>query len=191
MPMGAQDVTAEHYLSHVSLMQDWLAVWAASWAAAAASPPCAPGHTVSRPPDVERLLADRLSRAAEDLAQARTLGLLAAGLAAAPASLGHRETTGALAPVAPSAPASRDDALWWGVAYVVEGSALGGQMLRRRWADRLQPLRMCLLSAEEPGPGWRRFLQQLDETLADDSDRIARASLGACQAFQTLLDRLR
>ncbi|MBO9670248.1 MAG: biliverdin-producing heme oxygenase [Sphingobium sp.] len=55
---------------------------------------------------------------------------------------------------------ARDEAAYWGTAYVLEGSRLGGAMIARR----LQPGLPCAYLGRVHAPGhWRAFLAALDE----------------------------
>ena len=77
----------------------------------------------------------------------------------------------------------------WGVAYVVEGSQLGGQTLYRRLQGALAPLPLNFLRGhgDATGSHWRRFLAALDEAL-DSHTAIDAACDGAVWAFTTLID---
>lgn len=77
------------------------------------------------------------------------------------------------------APLLTDAAEIAGAAYVIEGSRLGGALLRRSVGDGL-PTRF-LSAPAEPG-GWRALLLRLDEVLADDAD-LDRATDAARRVF--------
>ncbi len=89
-------------------------------------------------------------------------------------------------PKAPSTAAYR-----WGVAYVLEGSQLGGAVLYRRLRERLapHPLRYLDGGSEPVGERWRRFVQAMrsDVTAAPE---IADACKGAVDAFDCLISLL-
>jgi len=76
----------------------------------------------------------------------------------------------------------------WGVAYVIEGSQLGGKVLYGRLAERLapHPLRYLRGADEGPGPRWRAFMLALKEHVKSP-DEIADACAGACAAFDSIL----
>ncbi len=78
----------------------------------------------------------------------------------------------------------------WGVAYVIEGSQLGGQALYRRLAGTLAPLPLTFLRGhgDATGPRWRGFLAALHEAL-DTPAALDAACDGARWAFATLIDR--
>jgi len=76
----------------------------------------------------------------------------------------------------------------WGVAYVIEGSRLGGAVLYRRLADRLapHPLRYLRADGVAPGPRWQHFLRALRASVQGEP-AIAEACRGACDAFDSLI----
>ena len=76
----------------------------------------------------------------------------------------------------------------WGVAYVIEGSQLGGKVLYGKLAERLapHPLRYLRGADEGPGPRWRAFMLALKEHMTSP-DEIADACAGACAAFDSIL----
>lgn len=95
---------------------------------------------------------------------------------------------------------SRADAM--GVAYVMEGSALGGQVLARRVAPALGlategPERAGLaylrVHGDAPGPRWRAFLERLGawdaEASEEDRERACRAALRTFAAYEDALAR--
>ena len=77
----------------------------------------------------------------------------------------------------------------WGVAYVAEGSQLGGQVLYRRLAAALAPLQADYLRGrgDATGAHWRDFLQALRGALTTPPTTDA-ACDGAVWAFTTLID---
>jgi heme oxygenase len=97
---------------------------------------------------------------------------------------------GDAAPVPQCADAPRvdaADAYALGVAYVVEGSQLGGRFLAKHLADVTPalPLRYLRGYGEQVGPMWKAFLQYLDsEAGAQGSE--AHALQGARDAFDSL-----
>jgi len=76
----------------------------------------------------------------------------------------------------------------WGVAYVIEGSQLGGKVLYGKLSERLapHPLRYLRGADDGPGPRWRAFMLALKEHVKSP-DEIADASAGACAAFDSIL----
>lgn len=84
--------------------------------------------------------------------------------------------------------APADAASCWGLAYVVEGSALGGQALLRRLAPGLAPHPLRYLQGQGAATGmrWRAFLAALEAAL-DGPEPVARASAAAAGAFEDLI----
>ncbi|MFF7396115.1 biliverdin-producing heme oxygenase [Achromobacter sp. NPDC008082] len=84
------------------------------------------------------------------------------------------------------------DAYALGVAYVVEGSQLGGRFLAKHLADVTPalPLRYLRGYGEQVGPMWKAFLQFLDSE-AGAQGREAHALQGARDAFDSLTIWLR
>lgn len=100
-------------------------------------------------------------------------------------------------PALPSGYDDGPDARWhgrdgtayrWGVAYVIEGSRLGGAVLYRRLAERLAPHPLHYLQAggAPPGPRWQQFLRALREHVREPA-AIADACAGARDAFDSLI----
>jgi heme oxygenase (biliverdin-IX-beta and delta-forming) len=77
----------------------------------------------------------------------------------------------------------------WGVAYVIEGSQLGGKVLYGKLSERLapHPLRYLRGADEGPGPRWRAFMLALKEHVKSP-DEIGDACAGACAAFDSILE---
>lgn len=93
------------------------------------------------------------------------------------------------APAMPHAwPIDASAAYRWGVAYVIEGSQLGGKVLYGKLSERLapHPLRYLRGADEGPGPRWRAFMLALKEHVKSP-DEIADACAGACAAFDSIL----
>lgn len=67
----------------------------------------------------------------------------------------------------------------WGVAYVLEGSRLGGAMLSRQVGEGLP---RSYLGTPQPAGAWRKFLERLSEALYRPADAAAAGS-AASQAF--------
>lgn len=78
-------------------------------------------------------------------------------------------------------------AFLWGVAYVVEGSQLGGAVLYKRLAEQLAPHPLAYLrGAGSPGPRWQQFLAALRAAVVTER-QIEQACRGARQAFDSLI----
>jgi heme oxygenase len=80
----------------------------------------------------------------------------------------------------------------WGALYVLEGSTLGGRIIRRELQSRLGP-QIAQASAffdgraGEGGPLWRSFLQALEQRVRTPAERSA-AQAGAERTFQAMID---
>ncbi|GAB3372669.1 biliverdin-producing heme oxygenase [Massilia agri] len=159
LPLSAPDPSLDDYAAHLRMVRDWLAPLE-SWLAGFADGP-----------QVEPALPPlgRLALIQADLAE----------------------------PGMPEVPPMRPGAAWppdaspawrWGVAYVIEGSQLGGAVLYKSLAARFSPHPLRYLRGEEggPGPRWRVFLGAL-RTQVDTPEAIADACSGACAAFDAIL----
>ena len=91
-------------------------------------------------------------------------------------------------PAAPWPPAA-SAAYRWGVAYVIEGSQLGGAVLHANLAERLAPHPLRYLRGEAGGPGarWRACMLALRDNVCSP-EQIAEACAGACAAFDRILE---
>lgn len=85
-------------------------------------------------------------------------------------------------------PADASPAYRWGVAYVAEGSQLGGAVLYQRLSARLAPHPLAYLRGDDAGPGprWRSFMLALKENVRTEQE-VAEACAGACDAFDRIL----
>lgn len=79
-------------------------------------------------------------------------------------------------------------AFGWGIAYVIEGSQLGGQVLYRRLAEALAPHPLAYLQGSGRGTGarWTVFLAELRAHVGTEAE-IDAACDGATGAFELLL----
>jgi len=83
------------------------------------------------------------------------------------------------------------NAFCWGIAYVVEGSRLGGQVLYRRLREPLAPHPLRYLGNRgKTGMSWPEMLGALREQL-EGVDKCQSGCQGAVAAFETLLLRFR
>lgn len=82
----------------------------------------------------------------------------------------------------------RDAAFAWGIAYVLEGSRLGGRVLYRQLAEHLAPHPLNYLqgAGEQTGANWKAFTAGL-RAQPFTPDAVRRACDGAVQAFDLLL----
>lgn len=159
LPLARPSPTLADYREHLSLLRDWT-------------------DALRRlPGDAARLDAQAAALHA-DLASCDDLLGIAPRLDAPPA-------TGA----APTpAPIADPGAFGWGVAYVIEGSQLGGQVLYRRLAEPLAPHPLAYLqgAGRDTGARWKEFLSALRQQLVAPS-QVQAACDGAVAAFALLL----
>lgn len=170
LPLARPDATLADYLRHLAALQPWL----------------------------------RRMRSCIETADDESLGAVASrideGLAALESDLAH-----AASPAGAVAPADAKDlgrarcrtepvpaAYAWGVAYVVEGSQLGGAVMYRRLYPRLEPhpMRYFARAGEGGGVGatWRGFVDAMASAVRSP-EAVAAAQRGAVDAFEDLLPR--
>lgn len=160
MPLARPDATLDDYQRHLAMLRAWVH-----------------GLRQLRPSLAPRL-AQEAGALDADLAQCRQiLDQPSPCYSATPSPESTRWT----------APAQADD-FDWGIAYVMEGSRLGGQVLYRRLCESLAPHRLDYLrgAGSLTGPRWKTFLAELGDAL-DTPQRIQRACDGAVMAFELLL----
>ncbi len=159
LPLSAPDATLADYAAHLIMVRDWLAPLEAWMDGYADGPQAEP----TLPPMARMALID---------ADLQEPGM--------PAVAGQ----------SPAAcwPANAGTAWRWGVAYVVEGSQLGGAVLHARLTARLapHPLRYLRGQAGGPGPRWRAFMLALRASVRTPQE-IGEACAGACAAFDSIL----
>lgn len=164
MLLASEGAGRLQYSAHVAAMWGWLQpIEGSLW------------DQLLWPPDIEPVA--RASKRAwlwEDLLTARSDGFLPAE----PALCGH-------------APDFSSVCTRYGWAYVIEGSMLGGQVLRRRLADRLSPWPTRYLQGyrEYGGVRWRSFLAALERDIAGPAQRQA-TGVAAAEAFSSISDWL-
>lgn len=161
LPLSSPDATLADYAAHLQLLRAWLAPLQ-GWLAGFDDGPQGPSGLPAAP----------------------HLALIEADLAD-PALAGQTSP----APAAAGWPQGASAAYRWGVAYVVEGSQLGGAVLYKRLAGQLapHPLRYLRGAGEAgPGPRWRAFMQALRAEVRGE-EAVAEACAGACDAFDRIL----
>lgn len=158
LPLARADASLADYVAHLQMLARWLMPIEA-WLAHFDDGP----QGAQAPPPV-----DRLALIGADLARAG---------AAMPTDL-----------AAPAWPTDAGAAYRWGVAYVVEGSQLGGAVLYKRLAAALAPHPLAYLQpgADGPGPRWRAFTAALRAGVSGQA-QIADACAGASAAFTHIL----
>ncbi|KFI07014.1 biliverdin-producing heme oxygenase [Massilia sp. BSC265] len=159
LPLSAPFPSLDDYAAHLAMVRDWLAPLE-RWLGGFADGP----HAEPTLPATGRL------------------GLIQADLA----EPGMPEVQ----PLRPAAdwPEGASAAYRWGVAYVIEGSQLGGAVLYGKLVGPLapHPLRYLRGEAGGPGPRWRAFMLALRARVTGPA-QIAEACAGACAAFDAIL----
>lgn len=163
-PLAADAPDLRAYRDHLHLLEAWLAPLAPLLAAYADGP----RHGLPARDHLSLIRADLAHPALVDLTPAPAL-------------------------LSATVPPLDDEAYRWGVAYVIEGSQLGGAVLYKRLAARLAPHPLAYLRGEgSPGPRWQQFLAALRDAVRTER-QIEQACRGAQQAFDRLIalvDRL-
>lgn len=162
LPLSKPDATLADYAYHLQLLRAWLAPMQ-PWLAGFHDGPQGAGGLPAVP---------HLSLIEADLAEPSLAGFVAPDF-----------------PLQSSWPDEASAAYRWGVAYVVEGSQLGGAVLYKRLAGQLapHPLRYLRGSGEAgPSPRWRAFMGAL-RTEVRTEEEVADACAGACDAFDRIL----
>lgn len=160
LPLSAPLPSLDDYAAHLHMVRDWLAPLERWLAGFADGPQAEP----TLPP------TGRLALIQADLAEPRM------------------PEVRPLRP-APAWPADASAAWRWGVAYVIEGSQLGGAVLYGKLAGPLAPHPLRYLRGDEDGPGprWRAFMGALRAHVTGPVE-IAEACAGACAAFDAILE---
>jgi heme oxygenase len=162
LPLSKPDATLADYAHHLQLLRDWLTPLAA-WQQGFADGPQGPAGIAAAP----------------------HLALIDADLAGPSLAAYARNPH----PQQELWPAQASPAYRWGIAYVVEGSQLGGAVLYKRLAEQLapHPLRYLRGAGEGgPGPRWRGFMEALRAEVRSEGE-VAEACAGACDAFDRIL----
>ncbi|MCC2970789.1 biliverdin-producing heme oxygenase [Massilia sp. IC2-476] len=158
LPLSAPLPDLADYAAHLTMVRDWLAPLEA-WLAGFDD---GPQRDPTLPPTA------RLALIEADLAEP--------GMVDTP-------------PRAPASwPSDASAAYRWGVAYVIEGSQLGGAVLYGKLVGPLAPHPLRYLRGLDvgPGPRWRAFMQALRAHVTSQ-EQIADACAGACDAFDAIL----
>ncbi|MBJ2159323.1 biliverdin-producing heme oxygenase [Variovorax sp. IB41] len=173
LPIARADASLADYAAHLRALRPWLQAVRAALAA-----PGVPG-------------LDRLARRTDRRLAALALDLDDLGAPSAGAHGTARESVDAM-PAALSEEAARDPAFAWGLAYVVEGSQLGGMAMHKRLAPRLAPHPMRYFQPVDapcgPAAQWKDFVAQLGAALADPAAEES-ARRGATAGFRSLMPR--
>ena len=168
LPLASPTATLTDYREHLTVLLDWMT----------GLQPAHPALSGWLDTHRERLQRDLDVCAAllPDDPCAAPVETLPARLEAAPA--------GVMAPAAAAGNTAGD----WGVAYVIEGSQLGGQVMYRRLAEALAPHPLGYLrgAGSANGRTWPAFLADLRLHVITPVQQEA-ACRGAVQAFESLL----
>ncbi|MBH3413787.1 biliverdin-producing heme oxygenase [Pseudomonas putida] len=108
-------------------------------------------------------------------------------------ALGLSEADIGALPLCQALPAIRDEASALGVMYVLEGSTLGGQVLKRAMAERLgighdSGAAFLDVYGERTGSYWRSFLERLDRAPAAEQAVTVQAAIDTFTRFEAWLD---
>ena len=176
LPIAREDASLADYAAHLRALRPWLETVRQALAASG-----------------DAGLA-RVARRTERRLAALALDLEDAG--GAPAVQGAQAHADADADADPDmqrlADASRDPAFAWGLAYVLEGSQLGGAAMFKRLGPRLAPHPMRYFQPVDAPEGlaaqWKDFVAQLAAALHGPA-AVGAAQRGAVAGFETLLPR--
>ncbi|GAA4346469.1 biliverdin-producing heme oxygenase [Variovorax defluvii] len=162
LPIARADASLHDYVAHLRVLRPWLLGLREALAGHGPALDAVARHVDAKLADLE-----------QDLAQAGD-----AGPADVPVATGRR------------AGDSETPGFAWGLAYVVEGSQLGGAVLHRRLRERLAPhaLRYLAGSEEKVAARWRDFVHRLRRTVVDESG-LRQAQHGAVAGFEDLVRR--
>ncbi|MDM0014580.1 heme oxygenase [Variovorax sp. J22P168] len=164
MPVGREDASLDDYLAHLRVLGPWMVQMRLALAEA-------------RVPALAAVAA-RI----DDRSRALALDL---GLEDAGAGLRVDASECRRFPL----PACEPQAFAWGLAYVVEGSQLGGAVMYRRLSTRLapHPLRyFAPVAGATTGAAWTAFVAALGAAVRS-RPAIESAADGAAAAFEHLL----
>ncbi|WP_236698538.1 biliverdin-producing heme oxygenase [Xylophilus sp. Leaf220] len=165
LPLAAPDASLADYVQHLQAVAWWLDAMAPIWSTAGA------------PAEWSGLQERRLAHARADLQDAHAPVPVPTALdTAAAETLRH-------------AAAAEPLAYAWGLAYVVEGSQLGGAMLHRRLQARLAPHPLRYLQGDAAvGARWKSFMSDLRAAVRTPAETAA-AVRGAQAGFGALVGR--
>ncbi|WP_311223495.1 MULTISPECIES: biliverdin-producing heme oxygenase [unclassified Acidovorax] len=177
LPIARPDAQLRDYAQHARALSGWLAALAPELRALQTQ---APGFAFDDPARLAALQADL---------QDADLNGAPSDVASVPCSTATLDTLQQALQTVPT----QVTAFRWGLAYVVEGSQLGGQVLHRRLAPRLAPHPLRYLQGSggnTTGARWREFVERLRDQVRSP-DAVQAACAGAAAAFDGLERDLR
>ncbi len=165
LPLSSPDASLADYVQHLQAIAWWLGAMAPIWS------------TTGAPAEWPGVQGRRLANAQADLQDAHAPAMAPTSLdTAAAEALRH-------------AAAAEPLAYAWGLAYVVEGSQLGGAMLHRRLHERLAPHPLRYLQGDAAvGARWKGFMSDLRAAVRTPAETEA-AVRGAQAGFGALVGR--
>lgn len=178
LPLARDDATLADYAAHLQRLRPWLRALRPALVAAG----------VGELDAVARRLNTKLDALDADLAEPGV-----DGLTQRPDLLPNPSPDEAPSPAQAWCDAARaQPGFAWGLAYVVEGSQLGGVVLYRRLGARLAPHPMRYLAGvgRDTGEAWQAFLVSLRAALGADPAARTAAERGALAAFEALMPDL-
>lgn len=167
LPIAREDASLADYAAHLRALRPWLESVRQALAGAGD-----PG-------------LDRVARRTERRLAALMLDLEDASAASAAPSFAPLDAPRLV-------DGARDPAFAWGLAYVLEGSQLGGAAMHKRLGPRLAPHPMRYFQPVDAPEGlaaqWKDFVAQLAAALRDPA-AVDAARRGAVAGFETLMPR--
>lgn len=167
LPIAREDAGPADYAAHLRAMRPWLR-------------------------SVRDALAAPGIRGLDDIAERAERRLAALDLDLEDLGAAGGEAPEGASPSGLAQAAARESAFAWGLAYVLEGSQLGGAAMHKRLGPRLAPHPMRYFQPVDAPGGlaaqWRDFVAQLGAALADAS-AVDAARRGAVAGFRSLMPR--
>lgn len=177
LPIARDDASLADYAAHLQALRPWLQAVRDALAA--------PG--VAGLDRIARRTGQRLAALALDLGELGELG--AVSHPGEPAA-GPEVDAADFSRLAEES--ARDPAFAWGLAYVLEGSQLGGAAMLKRLGPRLSPHPMRYFQPVDAPHGlaaqWKEFVAQLGAALAEPA-AVEAARRGAVAGFRSLMPR--
>jgi heme oxygenase len=174
LPIAREEATLADYAAHLRALRPWLQAVREALAA----------------PGVAGL--DRVAGRTDRRLAALALDLDDMGASGGDMHEMHNTPDGPDSEPALAQVAAREPAFAWGLAYVLEGSQLGGAAMYKRLAARLAPHPMRYFQPVDAACGvaaqWKDFVAQLGAALVDQA-AVDAARRGAVAGFRSLMPR--